>query len=135
MPSSRSAATAASPDTLRIVSYWRDSLADGARQDVRPADLQPYLGADGGPFAVPRELLRDGVVPDPAHVREIFRGARRAGEKDGQADTGTCRVLVCPLVARAAVVQGRRTASEDFVVDRIVATLEPGAADPSASAA
>lgn len=116
MPSSRPTAPAASPDTLRIVSYWRDSLADGARQDVRPADLQPYLGADDGPYAVSRELLRDGVVPDPAHVRQIFRGARGAGEEGGQAETGTCRVLVCPLVARAAVVQGRRTATEDFVV-------------------
>ncbi|MEW5927146.1 MAG: AAA domain-containing protein [Gemmatimonadota bacterium] len=113
MPSSRSTIT---PASLRIVSYWRDSLADGSRQDVKPADLAPYLGADDGPYAVPREMLRDGVVPDPAAVEKIFQNARRAGEEQGRHGTGTCRVLVCPLVARAAVVQGARRATEDFVV-------------------
>lgn len=116
VPPSRSTTTPAIPEKLRIVSYWRDSLADSSRQNVKPADLAPYLGADQGPYAVPREMLRDGVVPDPAAVGQIFRDARRTGEEQGRADTGTCRVLVCPLVARAAVVQGTRTATEDFVV-------------------
>ncbi|HEX8320469.1 AAA domain-containing protein [Longimicrobium sp.] len=103
-------------ETLRIVSYWRASLADGARQDVKRDALKPYLGADDGPYAVPRELLRDGVVPDAARVQQIFRDGRRGNEEDGRAGSGTCPVLVCPLVARGAVVQGRRLSTEDFVV-------------------
>jgi hypothetical protein len=113
VPSSRSTTPSA---PLRIVSYWRDSLADGSRQDVKPADLAPFLGADDGPYAVPREMLRDGVVPDPAGVDKIFQAARRAGEEQGRDAAGTCRVLVCPLVARAAVVHGARRATDPFVV-------------------
>lgn len=113
MPSAPSSTPTSEP--LRIFAYWRDSLADGARQDVRPEDLRPYLGADDGPYAVPRGLLREGVVPDAARVREIFAAAR-ARDQDRAAEAGTCPVLVCPLVARAAVVHGRRRASEDFVV-------------------
>lgn len=116
MPPSRCSALPHASDTLRIVSYWRDSLADGSRQDVRRDDLAPYLGSDTGPYAVARELLRDGIVPDAGRVRQIFRDARRGDTEDGRADTGTCPVLVCPLVARAAVVHGQRGTRDDFVV-------------------
>ncbi|HEX8245418.1 MAG TPA: AAA domain-containing protein [Longimicrobium sp.] len=54
-------------------------------------------------------------MPDAARVREIFAAAR-AADQNHAAEAGTCQVLVCPLVARAAVVHGRRRASEDFVV-------------------
>jgi hypothetical protein len=104
------------PAPLRIVSYWRDSLADGSRQDVRREHLAPYLGADDGPYAVRREMLRDGVVPDPTAVAKVFQQARSAGGEQGREGAGTCRVLVCPLVARAAVVQGARAATDAFVV-------------------
>jgi hypothetical protein len=105
-----------SSEALRIVAYWRDSLADGSRQDVRREDLAPYLGSDTGPYAVSREMLRDGIAPGADRVRQIFRDARHGDAEQGRADPATCPVLVCPLVARAAVVHGQRGAREDFVV-------------------
>lgn len=97
-------------EALRIVSYWRDSLADSARQDIPVGTLKPILGWADGPYAVARDLLRDGVVPDPERVRRLLR---EAGAEDGQLQAD---VLICPLVARAVVVHGKRKATEDFVV-------------------
>lgn len=114
----RSTPSAPSP-ALRVISYWRDSLADGARQDLARTVLAPVVADPGGRFAVPRDVLRDGVVPEtgPHRIREIFRAAAKsARQEDAGDDAPSCRVLVCPLVARGEVRHGARAASDDFVV-------------------
>lgn len=116
--SSPSAASARSL-ALRVVSYWRDSLADGARQDLARAVLAPVVADPGGRFAVPRDVLRGGVVPetDPHRIRDLFRAAaKNARQEEAVDDAPSCRVLVCPLVARGAVRHGVRAASDGFVV-------------------
>ncbi|HEX5870446.1 MAG TPA: AAA domain-containing protein, partial [Longimicrobium sp.] len=120
MPSPTSRPAASTPSTAqRVVSYWRDSLADGSRQDVARGTLEQVVG--DAAFAVPRDLLRDGVVPElepqRTRIREIFRAAARGSRDEGARDDApSCRVLVCPFVVRAAVRHGVRRASDDFVV-------------------
>ena len=120
MPSPTSPPAASTPTLAqRVVSYWRDSLADASRQDVARGTLEQVVG--DAAFAVSRDVLRDGVVPElephRTRIRKIFRAAARASRnEDAGEDAPVCRVLVCPLVARPAVRHGVRESGDDFVV-------------------
>lgn len=113
-------AASAQTGARSVVTYWRASLVDGARQDLSAQALAPVAGRNDGQYAVPRDVLRQGVVPDdpPGRLRKIFRdAARSAGEDDAErGEAASCRVLVCPFVARAAVTHGARGSREDYVV-------------------
>jgi hypothetical protein len=114
------------PTPLRVLEYWRTSLADSERQAVAEQKMRAAS-------PIPTQMLRHGQIADRALVDELFRAhAEALGEPVGanrlnptapsvplpsETDQdASCPVLLCVVRASLRTERGqRRQASSRYI--------------------